>query len=1756
MHEIVGYGIDEQIHGGRRAAVYRGRRERDGLPVIVKVLEPADPHPGEVARFKRAFAIGAALDGAGVVRFLALAPVGRSWAIVMEDTGARSLRATLAERRLPLDEVLRLGADLAARVAHLHQRHVIHHDVSPAHVVVHPVTGEVSLIDLGLATRLPRAPAPRGRGGRGLDHRADLQALGLTLHEMLTGRPRPAGDAAEAAPRGDAAIPGAVAAIVTRLCAPRPPDRYQTAAGLEADLRACLPPQHDPPGFAPGAHDVSDRLHLPEALYGRAAELETLLETFDRVRRGRAEVVLLGGAAGVGKRALVHELRGPVLAQRGHLCAGTCERRGRDLPYAPLVEAFTDLVEQLRGDGDEAHRLRRERLASALGACAGVIAAVIPAVTLLVGEAPPPPPLPPAETRARLAFAFGGFVRALAAEPHPLVLFLDDLQWADRPSLELLHALLARGDAGHLLVVAAHRPDDPAAPRLERFAADLAHAGVPTARMTLGPLGTGDVEQIVARTFCCDRARAAPLARLVADRSGGNPFHLGQLLAALHEDRLVDFDPHARGWRWDLDAIRARGPGRDVAALPARRIDRLSPAARAALERAAALGDRFELDTLAIAHDRTPLETAADLDEAVNLGLVLPLDEGLWPVVEPVPPGLAFRFGHDRLREAVYARIPAEARGELHRGIGDRLLAAAPEPRGAHLLAIAHQLALGHAADRPPRARAAAAALHLRAAREARAAAAFAPARRHLEAGVALLGASAWSDDHALAFALHTEAMEAQLLTGAGEAGEARAAALLEQLTEPLERARVHELRAAAALARGDRGRARAAGDAALALLDGVAQPAPAAALAALGARLGERGAAALLDLPLMTDPTALAAVRVVAMLLPTLRADGSPLHATLAIRAVELCLDHGHAPEAPYLYATLATLEATLGADAERAAALGRAALALVDRLDARRFAARVRTLVGAFVMPGKDLRGTIPLLTDAVRAGLETGDLESAGHAAGHACSHRLHAGEPLESVLHEHDRHLALLDRHGLGASARRMRVERQACLRLMGRAAHAEEPAASAEPPLPDEAEEAVLQTMLAYLFHDHAAALAAAEAPEPPVTPDAGLVTARNHGFYRSLALLAACADASPEDRARYLARVDAHQEAARRWAASAPAGGRHRVDLVEAERARGRGDHAAADGLYEDAARGARQAGYVQDEGLAHELAGAHHLALGRERQARDSLLAAAAAYRRWGATALVAEVLSHHAEALQRPSLRPSPQGPASGPPTDPTPLRGPVTLLLEDTLSTSPPPEDGPPPLDLRAVLKAALAVSGEIELDRLLDNLLRFCLESTGADRGFLVLERAGALVVAAQRPGAGEAPLSLPRPLSGCDRLAAAIVQQAARSGASVVLDDAAARGPFVADPYVARLRPRSLLCAPLWSQGRLVAVVYLENNREAGAFTEHRLEVLRLVAAQAVVAIKNAVLHARLGEQHRKLEEKLAARAREIAARDEEIGRTLRELRDTQAQLVAQEKLASLGALTAGIAHEIKNPLNFVANFAELSSGLADDLAAALDTQRARMDPEVVADLDDALSSLRFNVTKINEHGRRANHIINGMLRHAREGAGRREPADLNALLAESISLAYHGMRGRGQDFNLAIDAQYDAAVGLIEMVSGDVSRVFVNLINNACYSMAAKKKARGEAFAPRLVVRTRSLGERVEVRLRDNGNGVPAAVLARVWNPFFTTKPSGEGTGLGLSISHDIIAGAHQGSLTMDSVEGEYAEVVIQLPRRAVASAG
>jgi histidine kinase len=1050
-----------------------------------------------------------------------------------------------------------------------------------------------------------------------------------------------------------------------------------------------------------------------------------------------------------------------------------------------------------------------------------------------------------------------------------------------------------------------------------------------------------------------------------------------------------------------------------------------------------------------------------------------------------------------------------------------------------------------------PDERLAVARLNLLAATRAKSSSAYGAAHRYLEAALKLLPADPFADLYDFAFELHVEAMEAAFLdTDLARAEELSQVALAHARTT-LDQAKVHETRMLFHTARHELPEAVEVGMRALDLLGAPLPRDPDmtrsfGAVLATEARLAGRSPGRFVDLPTLRDPHRLAVLRVLVTLTAPAYITQPLLFMPVVCEMVDLCVEHGNSTLAPFAYAEYGLIRAAIG-DTAGANAWGALALGLLDRSDARALRAKVHVLVSAFITHWQvHLRESVEPLRESVQMGLDAGDLEFCAYGADLYCTALLYLGEALDVVASELDRYIDLLAR--LKQEFQRV----YGCiLREMVRnlAEVVADPLRLAGPAFDEDRDVPVLvearstnslclfhttKCMLAYLYGDAAAAVASAAAAEPHLGAMTAHMTSAQHNFYGSLASASLAATQEGDARDASLALVTRNQAVMQRWADAGPANFRHKYVLVEAERARALGRTAEAMDLYEEAIHGAAEQGYLQEEALGYELAAGLYLALGREKIAATYLGEACYRYTRWGAAGKVADLERRH------PTLRASRVVGAPGA----------VSVTSTDR---------GGAALDLATVMKAARAVSGEIVLERLVANLMHIAAESAGAQRGFLLLERDGRLVIAAeQRTGEEAVTVRAEIPLEEEVNLSAAVIHFVHRTRESVVLDDAARDGLFTHDPYVVARRPRSVLCAPLLNRGALTAILYLENNLIPSAFTAARLELVRLLSSQAALSLTNARLYAdlaaamgRVEEYSRTLEQKVEARTLELRAKNDELGATLTQLRHTQGQLVTQEKLASLGALTAGIAHELKNPLNFINNFAALSADLTTEIEEGLAAVRGPLTPEVLANLAAPLSDLRLNVGKIHEYGRRADGIINGMLLHSRQAPAAREPADLNAILTESVNLAYHGVRAKDPAFAPAIQSECDPAVGQVDVARQDISRVFINVLHNAYYAIRQKKQALGARYTPVLQVRTHDRGDRVEVRIRDNGPGIPPAVASQIFNPFFTTKPPGEGTGLGLSLSHDIVVGGHQGEMRVESAEGQFTEFVITLPRRA-----
>ena len=712
---IAGYQVTQEIYESANSLIFRALAPKEQQPVILKMLRHAYPPPEKIAWFKREFELTRSLQLEGVINVYHLTADQNRPVIVLEDFGGTSLNLLLESEPFTLDVFLPLAIRTADVLGRVHQQHIMHKDINPSNLVLNPHTGEIKLIDFGISTVLSRenpmlrtpgigegtlaymSPEQTGRMNRPMDYRTDLYSLGVSFYELLTGHlPFPTEDAlalmyahlAQQAPPPhelNPSIPRPLSAIIMRLMAKNAGDRYQSAYGLKADLEACW--QQWQRGqriedFSLGQADVSDQLHIPDKLYGREAEVATVLAAFERVSQGENELMLVSGYAGIGKSALVHEVYKPITRQRGYFVEGKFDQFRQNIPYASLTQALRSLLQQILTESEAQVASWRQRLVSALGLNGQVIVDVIPELELVIGSQPAVPSLPPAEAQNRFNLVFQRFLQAFVNADHPLVLFLDDLQWADTASLSLLVRVLTDPDQHYVFVIGAYRDNEVSEAHPLMFAlSEMRKAGSIPQRINLQPLDLTHVTQLLSDTLTCSLDQVQPLAELVLAKTDGNPFFLKEFLRSLYGEELLTFDSQQQRWRWDVDHIQTCDLTDNVVELMVNRVKMFAENTQQTLRLAACIGHQFDLKTLAVVAQQTHRKTVASLWDAMQAGLVLPLGNA-YKLIDQEVPGLTdevvvnYKFAHDRIQQAVYFLSSEQERQQIHWQIGRYLLQA------------------------------------------------------------------------------------------------------------------------------------------------------------------------------------------------------------------------------------------------------------------------------------------------------------------------------------------------------------------------------------------------------------------------------------------------------------------------------------------------------------------------------------------------------------------------------------------------------------------------------------------------------------------------------------------------------------------------------------------------------------------------------------------------------------------------------------------------------------------------------------------------------------------------------------------------------------------------------------------------------------------------------------------------------------------------------------------------------------------------
>ena len=1906
MKSIPGYQIISQLTETASMVLYRGIRMTDDHPVVIKTSKGDLPDARTLAQLHHAYAVAGDITTPGVIKHYELVKSSNTVALIMEFFSQTTLKQVIASKQLDLKLFFTIAIQLTKILDEIHRLQIFHKDIKPDNILFHPDTKEVKLTDFGIATRLtiensrysnPRmvegsleyiSPEQTGRMNRAIDYRTDYYSLGVTFYQMLTRRlPFEASDpialvhchlAKQAVPPNqiEPKIPKPVSDMIMKLMLKNAEDRYQTAHGIEADLVECQN-QFESSGqitsFKVGQFDISDKFHIPQKLYGRENEIEDLLNAFERINRAvpsnqqvsmkpfssenylhhssKAEMILVAGYSGIGKSVLVQEIHKSIVSLRGYYSWGKFDQYKRDIPYLAIIQAFSELVRQILTETNTELDSWRTEILEALGPNGQIIIDVIPALERIIGPQPAVPELAPIEAQNRFNFVFRKFLRVFASQKHPLVVFLDDLQWADSASLKLIHTFITDPETSHLLLIGAYRDNEVSSGHpLVLTLDDIRKAGITVNTILLKPLDLHHINHLIVDTLNVEIASARPLAELIYSKTYGNPFFVNQFLTMLYTEGLLVFIPPDHdenwGWRWDFKKIQELAITDNVVDLMVSKLQKLSDDTLNAIKLAACYGNRFDLESLSIVNEKSPKETAASLWEAVKKGLVYPVSDlrltMLLTRYDTITEDTTsteshdskiYQFLHDRVQQAAYTMIPSEEKPNVHLKIGRLLLKKTAEAEREDIIFdIVNHINTGVRLIKSQTEKTELAKLNLLAGKKAKLSTAYQSAFSYLTIGISLLHDAAWHQDYDLILGLYIEAVETAFLSGDFKEMDRLAQIVLNQAQQLLDKVKIYEVIIQSKTARNQMLEALDTALSVLALL-GVKLPKYPNKFQIIKALIKTKILMAgkeindLRDLPEMTDPEKLAAMQILSHINTAAYVAIPELLAVSVFQQVILSIKFGNAALSAYAYSSYGAILCGVIGDIDTGYQFAQLAVKLAEHPKARKYKSRTLMVANALALHWKDhSRDLIPNLLEAYQCGLETGDQEYAALSLLMYILQSYLNGRNLNEIEPEMEKYSLVIKELKQETIYNYIRMYHQSTLNLIhptinpGRLEgdrYNESKMLKVHEKANDRTAFEMLyyhKLILNYHFQKFHPAVECSIISEKDVDAAMGVFAVPAFYFYDSLARLAICQVTGKSKQIGHRLKVAKNQRKMKKWARFSNDNHFHKYMLVEAERARVKGKVPKAMEYYDIAIHHAQKNNYIQEQALANELAARFYLSLGRDIVARTYLIHAKKLYYQWGAIAKVNDLDSRYANLLSFDNASQYP-------------------LVTEDKHDNTVMPTSSSTALeelDLASVMKASQAISGEIVLARLMDKLMEIVIENAGAQKGFLILDASTInFHIEGDTPKSSSLYICQSDtfvPLEKSTEVSHAIINYVIRNNESLVLNDAVSEGDFIHDTYVVRNRPKSVLCMPIMRHFEITGILYLENNEATGAFTSERVQVLQILAAQAAISIENATLYSSVEKQAAYIENiiksmldtlivvnldgsimtvnramldltgyaqnEMVGKSIDIILSDEEkivhqqedqdddiqlpgvfgkllhqkaitnyemyyrtkkgelipvnfsgsvmtdknnhiicivaIARDIRELRDVMAQLIQAEKLTALGELTAGVAHELKQPLNVIKIIGQ---------SIVRDIEKQRVETEY---LEKDLQDIILQVNKMAE-------IIDHMRVFTRfSGEMQKMEIHVNDLMESLFKLFSQQLKNHNVDLTkvLANDLPY---------VMGDsirIEQVMMNLVTNARHAVEKSQNETKtiEVSTYLLSAKDSPLRDKtVVIQISDNGGGIPEHLEEKIFEQFFTTRTAGEGTGLGLSISKKIIE-EHKGKILLDNNPGFGATFKVLLP--------
>ncbi|MGR3220235.1 MAG: trifunctional serine/threonine-protein kinase/ATP-binding protein/sensor histidine kinase [Candidatus Anammoxibacter sp.] len=1750
------YKADELIYEGDRTLVYRGFKDSSHNPVIIKTLNGEYPTLHNLVRIRHEYDILKELQIDGIVKAHRLEKYRNNIALIMEDVGGMSLREVInTTEGIELNEFFDISIRIAAILGDIHKKNVIHKDINPRNIIITGENGCIKIIDFCMSSVLKReeqkvvnpeslegslpyiSPEQTGRMNRGIDYRTDYYSLGVTLYELLTGTLPFKADYAigwvhchiAKEPQSIRAlkpdVPEIVEKIIFKLMSKNAEDRYQGTAGLVYDLKECRKQwteKREITGFVPGQQDISEIFQIPQKLYGREKETCLLEESFSRIIEGGSEMLLVAGYSGIGKSSLINEIHKPIVEKYGYFISGKFDQFQRYVPYSALTKAFQGLMSQLiTGSAKQIERWKEELL-NVLGPNGQVIIEVIPEVEWIIGSQPPIAQLEPEGTQNRFNTVFQNFLQVFAKKENPLVIFLDDLQWADSATLNLMRILMTNDDNHYFLLVGAYRDNEvdhthPLAITLE----DIRKAGSPVHQLTLKPLALDNLNQMISETVNVEIDQVIPLSHLVMEKTEGNPFFVIQFLETLYHEHLLSFDNRKQGWSWDIAQIKAQGITDNVVDLMVKRLKQLPESTQELIRLGACIGNTFNLKTLAIISEQSIFKVANELWPAVKERLILPQGEGhhLLKSMEdttgkedskgkkPEIPEALDKFLHDRVQQAAYSLIEDDRKKNVHLNIGRLLLKETPEDElENYYFDIVEHFNKSISLIEDENEKIKLAELNMKVGQKAKESTAYGPALEYFTVSSELIPTELWKKNFHLTFEIHKGLVACQFLAGKHEQGIRSADELLKRCESREDQVEINNI---LILYYGGAGQMDKAINIALDSLRLYNIRIPRRPgmvrllieLAATKLRQIGKSAGYLKKMPETKDEDVLRVFSLLRELVAPTYLQGLLLLPYIILRMFKLTLIHGNSSTSSFIYSAYGLLWSKLGVPAE-AYKFGKLALEVNKHTVNPPMEARcIFNSIGFTLFWKQAIKDSKELRKQGLQKLVDTGESFWASYIYMFGFWQEVALSETIEDVVSLAEREIKYAHKVKQIEPFHIHTLHRNLFLNLMGRISDND------SLDLEEDDEKKALdffgtnvtstcgtfyhttsRLVLYYYYEQYKKA--AETATDPKVTSEVIADPTFNvtiYTFYTCLAILGAFAEFSVSEKKRYKKILSARKKKIKKWQRCGPANFTCMLALVEAEEARVQGQDSQAMDLYRRAIKDSEKMESFFFQSLANELFAKFWLSREELKIARVYMAEAYYLYITWGANAKAENLKEKYSHLITRKSGSDKSAG---------------------STGSSS-----GSDRLDLTTIIKASQAISGEIVLEKLLEKLMKILIENAGAQKGLLIMEKEGQLSVEAE----GDARKNEVRVLQGIPienfhNLPLSVIKYTEKSQDTVVLSKASTDERFANDRYIKETQMNSLLCAPIINQGKLTCILYLENNLAEGVFTDERLELLKILSAQVAVSIENSIFYSTLENRVRERTE---------------------ELKQRQGQLVESEKMAALGRLVAGVAHEINTPVGIGVTASSTLKTKTDQISKLY-----KGDELTSSDFEKFINNMAEGSNIILKNLKKASDLI-GSFKQIAVDQSSETKRWFN--LKEYIHEIFISLTPKLKNTKIKTEVECSDNISL-NNYPGVFSQIITNFIMNSL------QHGFDESDEGCINIKCRVEGHSLILCYSDNGKGMTKNVLNKIFDPFFTTNRQAGGSGLGMYIIYNLVTQKLNGKIKCDSEEGKGVLFEINIP--------